>query len=269
MPHHPSTPHALSATVVLVSLLAASTTAHAAACLYRGEDASARVINASGVSFTPFPESLSDLGCERLRVVSGAINVYVLDASRNEMRSTRLTRGPLVPGGKGDTAPDGGGIFLAIKTVLEGGQRMLKGSSRSDVDYIQAAMPAGRLAEPTADLRIPLAPTADLNLKAVELSVGGKSVYRQTTPAPEIVLPASQLVKGSVVTWRVVYGPTTMTGQVEVVDRARLTVLRDAAALNATDEGDAVLRQLRLAASLAAEGFGWDAQQAVKEALPR
>ena len=260
---------ALPGIAALGTMLLASSTVHAAACLFRGEDASARVINSSGVPFTPFPDPLSDPGCERLRVVSGVVNVYVLDEARNQMQATRLTRGPLVPGGHASVGTAGADIFAAIQIVLQGGERTLKGSSRSDTDYIQTAMPSGRMAEPTRDLRIPVAPTPDENLKAVELTVGGKLVYRQAIPASEIVLPAAHLTRGSTVAWRVVYGPSSLTGDVEVVDPARLAELRGAAAQRSADEIDPVVRNLRIAASLAAERYLWDARQVVKTALQR
>lgn len=260
---------AIATGATLGAALAASQTAQAAACLYRGTDASARVVNASGVMFTPFPGSLSDRACERLRVVSGEVTVYALSSARGELRSTRLTRGPLVSGAAGGSDPEVTGFFAVIQAVLEGGQRMVKGSSRTDQDYIQAAMPSGRLAEPSADLRIPLSPAVDPNLKAVELSVGGKVIYRQTTPAAEIVLPAAQLTKGRTVAWRVLYGPSTLSGQVEVVERARLTALRDSVMERSAGERDPLLSQLRVAAALTAEGFSWDAQQVLGAALTR
>ncbi|MDM0036711.1 hypothetical protein QTI33_31570 [Variovorax sp. J22P271] len=256
----------------LLSASLAAPAAHARQCLYRGDDDTARVIDRSGLMFKPFPQALTSHACERLRVVSGNVDVYPMDAPADRLQASRVTRGPLVAAAATDEGRAGSGthILAIVRTVLEGNERMVSGSSRSaDADYLREAMPTGRMAEPTAGLRIPLAAAADPNLKLVEVSSGGKVIYRQALPARDVVLPAGLFTRGARLQWRVLHGTETLTGEVQVVDGETLSAARTAAEQHVGAEPDALARTLRVATLLADDGYAWEARKITEAALGR
>ena len=256
----------------LLAASLAAPAAHARQCLYRGDNDTARVIDRSGSMFKPFPQALASHACERLRVVSGNVDVYPMDTPADGLQATRVTRGPLIAAAAADEgrAPSGARILAIVMTVLEGNERMVSASSRSaEADYLREAMPTGRMAEPTADLRISLAAAVDPNLKLVEVSSGGKTIYRQALPARDVVLPAGLFTRGARLQWHVLHGTETLTGEVQVVDGETLSAARAAAEQRVGSEPDLLARKLRVAALLADEGYLWEARKITEAALVR
>ncbi|WP_310385668.1 hypothetical protein [Roseateles sp.] len=248
--------------------------AAASACLYKGADASARVINRSGEITTPFPEPLSAPDCRRLRVATGEVAVYAVAASHASTQAApemrRVNSGALIVGA-GNAPADAGGmtqLMQQIKSVLDGGQRLRSGSSRgANEDYILTAIPSGRLAEPQADLVVPLGQTADADLASFELSLKGKLVHRQPGPAQELRLPAAHLQRGNMLQWTLNYAGQRHQGQIVVEDPALLTQRKQELLQLSQLEPDPLLRQLRLAAALVDEGQVWAAREIIRISL--
>jgi hypothetical protein len=253
-------------------LLSLPAWAAATACLYRGNDASARVIKRSGEISTPFPDAQSAPDCRRLRVASGSVTVYALSADRSAVSSRQVgvDGGSLMPPsestGMGSDAPSG--LMRQISVVLEGMQRVKTGSSRGgEGEFLLAALPSGRLAEPGADLRIILGPVPDANLGSFELLVDGKLVYSQQGAAPDIKLPAAHLKAGTHALWRLSYAGQQHEGRFAVEPPATFASLQDHLAQQVVTEQDPVVARLRMAAGLAQQGYEWDARELIRVSL--
>jgi hypothetical protein len=263
----------LARTTATCLLLALPALATASACLYRGSDASARVINRSGEITTPFPDARSAPDCRRLRVASGSVSVYVLSADRSAISARQVgpDGGSLVPSSAGGGTAGGSepsGLLKQISVVLEGLQRVKTGSSRSgEGEFLLAALPSGRLAEPSADLRIVLGPVPDANLAGFELLVDGKSVYRQQGPQQEVRLPAAALKPGAQAVWRLSYAGQRHEGRFSVESASSFASLQGRLAQDSAAGIDSVAARLQLAAGLAQEGFEWDARELLKSSL--
>ncbi|MCV2353685.1 hypothetical protein LNV09_05855 [Paucibacter sp. B2R-40] len=244
--------------------------ASASACLYKGADATARVINRSGEITTPFPEPLSSPDCRRLRVATGEVAVYALAGTQTSPEMRRVSSGALIVGA-GNAPTEAGGVpqlMQQIKSVLDGGQRLRSGSSRgANEDYILTAIPSGRLAEPQADLLVPLGQAADADLASFELSLNGKVVHRQQGPAQELRLPAAQLKRGNTLQWALNYAGQRHQGQIVVEDPALLAQRKQDLLQLSQGEPDPLLRQLRLAAALVDEGQVWAAREIIRASL--
>ena len=237
----------------------------ATACMYRGNDSSARVITQSGNVITPFPDAKSAQDCRQLRVASGSVTVYELSQDRTNVHSRIIDSGRLESDGSG--AGDSS-FFRQIAVVLEGMQRVKTGSSRGgEGDLVVAMLPNGRVAEPAEDLRIPLGPTADQNLASFELRVNGKSIYSQKGPAQELRLPASRLKPGTQITWKLSYGGKPYEGTFTVEPTANLENLKQRLAQESASNADPLVSQLQLASILLLEGYQWDARQILKASL--
>jgi hypothetical protein len=253
-------------------LLAASTHAQAAACLYRGTDDTARVIG-GGVVTTPFPEARSAPECARLRVASGTVDVVVLSADRAAIASRRVSAGggALVPpsgADKGAASDESPGLLKQILVVLEGDQRKVTGSSRdAGDDFLRNALPVDKLARPVADLAIVLGPAPDANLHSFELLVDGKPVLRVNGPARSVTLPAAALKVGVHASWRLAYGDGHDEGSFEVVPSERLAELEATLAKESEAGGDAKVARLRIASGLVAQGYSWDARELIRAAV--
>lgn len=242
--------------------------AAASACMYKGTDATARVINRSGEITSPFPEPLSAPDCRRLRVATGEVSVYLQTGPQAEVR--RVSGGALIVG-SGNAQVNAGGVpqlMQHITSVLDGGQRLRSGSSRgANEDSILSAIPSGRLAEPSADLLLPLGPVPDAELAGFELSLKGKTVYRQQGPAQQLRLPAAHLQRGTSVQWTLNYAGQRHQGLIEVEDPNLLAQRKQLLLQQSQDETDPLLRQLRLAAALLDEGQVWAAREIIRGSL--
>jgi hypothetical protein len=182
----------------------------------------------------------------------------------------RVSSGALIVGA-GNAPTEAGGVpqlMQQIKSVLDGGQRLRSGSSRgANEDYILTAIPSGRLAEPQADLLVPLGQAADADLASFELSLNGKVVHRQQGPAQELRLPAAQLKRGNTLQWALNYAGQRHQGQIVVEDPALLAQRKQDLLQLSQGEPDPLLRQLRLAAALVDEGQVWAAREIIRASL--
>ncbi|RCW70404.1 hypothetical protein [Pseudorhodoferax soli] len=257
----------------LLALLVAPTLATATACIYRGSDASARVINRSGEISTPFPDALSAADCRRLRVASGSVVVHVLSADRSAITSRVVGAdgGSLAAAssaGSGVNPGESAGLFRQVAVVLEGLQRVKTGSSRSgEGDFLLAALPSHKLAAPADDLRIVLGPAPDANLASFELLVDGKLVHRQRGASQEIRLPAASLKPGAQASWRLSYAGQQHEGRFSIEPPGALADLQTRLAQESAAGADAMTTRLQLAAGLQQEGFEWDARELLKASL--
>ena len=244
----------------------------AAACLYRGTDATARVVNRSGEVFAPFPEAKSAQDCSRLKVASGTVSVYLINADRSAItqRQVGSEDGPLVPKAKGEQAAggeDNPSLFTQVLVVLEGEQRLKAGSSRSTgADYVPAALPTGKIAQPDADLLIALGPVPDINLEKFECAVDGNAVHIQKGPAAALRIPSKRLKPGAKASWTLAYAGERYEGHFEVVTAASLAALSNTLSLESGSDADSTLSQLRIASGLVTAGFGWDARALIRAA---
>jgi hypothetical protein len=262
------------ATVAACVLLGLPGMVLASACLYRGTDATARVMSRSSEITTPFPEALASQDCGRLRVASGSVSVYVLSADRSAIsrREVSVGSGSLVPATSAAPADSGGtaqrGLLQQIMVVLEGGQRSRTGSSRSaEGDYVIAALPIGRLAQPTADLIVNLGPVPDANLGQFDVRVDGKQVHRQVGPQLALRLPFSSLKAGARVQWTLAYSGRRHEGEFSVEPAAALAALQQSLVTGSALDVDTDVAKLRLASGLMEAGFAWDARELIRAAL--
>jgi hypothetical protein len=257
---------------LLPGLLLLSAAAVAAPCLYSGEDAEARVINRSGEIYTPHPTALTALDCNRLRVVSGSVLVYVLGADGAVGQPKRVSNGVLVAAGAGG-GPGGAdtlGILKEIAVVLQGVSRTKNGSSRgAEGDYLVKALPSDKLAEPTTDVVIALGPVPDQNLRLFELKSNGKTSYRQAGPAQSLKLPAAVLKAGSKHSWHMEYSGTSYDGQFVVEPAAATAELKRTLAQELAGESDETYVRLHVAEGLARAGYTWDARELIAAAMAR
>lgn len=260
-------------TITAAWILSLPALAQASACLYRGTDATARVVQRSGEIITPFPEAKSAQDCSRLRVASGTVSVYVLSADRAAIATRQVTEdgGPLVQTSTANKDAGNGESFSLVKqilVVLEGGQRIKNGSSRgAEGDYVVAALPSGKLGQPTVDLVIPLGPSPDVNLGGFELLVDGRLAHRQTGASSSLTLPAMTLRPGAKVLWKLNYSGERLEGSFEVVSAARVAALKSTLARESEIGTDPKVAELRIASGLLLEGFGWDARELIRAAV--
>jgi len=248
--------------------------AHAIDCVYRGTDDSARVVRRSGEFLTPYPAALSDRNCERLRVESGAVDaVWAAGGNASRLVSRRVERGVLVPAGASPDPAAGeraGSVMQEVAVVLGGAQRRVLGSSRGDAgDLVASLLPTGRVAAPLADIVVTVGPEPDPLLQRFTLWRQGKVVHEQRGPAASLRLPAAALQPGSELTWELVHDGKVARGQLRAEAVGTLQALRDAAGSRHAGEPDPLLRQMRTAAELIAEGDAWYARQLLESALLR
>jgi hypothetical protein len=240
----------------------------AAPCMYRGADADTRVINRSGEISTPFPMSLSSTDCSRLRMANGSVTVYGVGADGGKLAARQVSRGPLLPASDAVAGTDTGANLKQIVVVLEGVSRTKTGSSRgAEGDYLVASLPTGKLAEPSADLTLPLGPVPDANLASFELLQGAKSVYRQSGPAPSIKLPQAALKAGTQLRWKLDYASSKYEGAFTVEPASTLAALKQSLQKEVPADSDELVTKLSLAAELGNAGFAWDARELIRAAL--
>lgn len=239
-------------------------------CMYLGADADTRVINRSGEISTPYPTAIAANDCTRLRVATGSVKVYVLNARVSGSSVNQVTRGPLLPANVADApvGADSAGILKQIMLVLEGVDRVKAGSSRGgEADYLLASLPTGKLAEPAQDLVLELSPVTDQNLTTFELLLNGKSQYRQSGPAKVLRLPVAALKPGNTLNWKLDYAGKKYQGNFTVEPKASMETLVQSVPAPQGTANDTLAQALQTAGLLAQEGYGWDAREVIRRAL--
>lgn len=255
---------------IAAALWALGGPANAVECVFQGTGADVRVSTRGGGLLTPFPKAQTHHGCEQLRVEIGEVDVYYRPTADGPIQRRRVSAGTLIPR---DGAAQAGSMVATVREfllVLQGGERAVTGSSRGEgEDYVSGALPAGLLAQPAADLVVPLGTAADPHLKSFVLRAAGRELHRQTGAQRQLVLPAAVLRAGTTVAWELEYGSERFTGEFSVEPAPALEALRARHEQAQAAEPDATLRALRVATALAQAGWRWDARALMAQALAR
>lgn len=254
----------LMPTLWAVLLTSLSTSALAQSCLYQGVQADARVISRSGVMYTPFPNALQSDECDKLRVATGQVQVFTLlqDSGGTSVRKTIVAPNTSLLSEKQFTPTDSKERTLLgqIGAILQGGQRLRTGSSRSTNDAMAWFLPSGSVAQPLEDLVFDMNEN-DASVSTFEWRLNGKLISRSPVQRQQIRLPVQQLAPGSVVAWKLTHQNVTYEGTFTVVPADRIDSFRQALLDQQASETDQKLAALRVATSMMEKGYVWDAKK--------
>jgi hypothetical protein len=258
--------------VGIALLFFASTSVSAQSCLFQGLNSEARVINRSGIVYTPFPNTLQSDECHKLRVASGQVQVFTLVHEKDSVNVTKtvaLANAPLLTDKQFQQSSSQEKILLDLaSSALQGGQRLRTGSSRGAGDDMNHLLPRGILAQPTEDLIVEMNEN-DANVSMIEWHLNGNLVSRSAVQRQQIRLPFQRLTPGSTVDWKLTHQNVVYQGHFKIEPADQMTALMQSLIAQNAHESDQKLATLRIAFALIEKGYIWDAKNWLTQSFAR